>query len=57
MQDTSKIAARIVRGAQRAAKQQQVRRETKDRLENAARDGRRTIVVTPRFDVLEGGHA
>jgi hypothetical protein len=57
MQNANKIAARIVRGAERAAKQQQVRRETKERLENNARDNRKTTVVAPRLDVLEGGHA
>lgn len=56
MKDTSKIAAKMVRGLHRAARQQQVRRETKERLENNARDERRQLIVAPRFDLLEGGH-
>ncbi len=54
--DQKKIE-RIVKGITKSQQQEARRAIVKARLENNARDERRTIVVAPRLDVLEGGHA
>jgi hypothetical protein len=53
---TSKVAERLIRGLERSAKQQEDRRHSKERL--ASHDRRETVVVVvPKLDLLEGGHA